>query len=175
MEQTKTTAFRYAIKWGAIIGLSWITITLVKFLTHQAENKYWEYPVMLVIAVGIGYLIKNYRLTYSDGNISFGKAFILCFQIYLYATILCTIFSLSYIHYLMPHTFDIAIEHSKQELIKKGMSDDQIANAMKITKLTLSPYVQFFVGILSGAFIGAIISLIVAAITKKEKPETVTE
>jgi len=58
---------------------------------------------------------------------------------------------------------------SKME--EQGLSDQQIDAVMGFTEVFLNPVTGFFVGIVFGVFFGFILSLIIAAITKKANPQ----
>ena len=66
----------------------------------------------------------------------------------------------------------MSLETARQQLIKSGYTDEQIEKSMSITaKFTGSGLLEYIFSIISYTIIGAIISLIVAAIVRKDKPE----
>ena len=56
-----------------------------------------------------------------------------------------------------------------EEMEKKGIPDDQIDKAMEMSKMFMSPGAMFVLGLLGSILIGFILSLIIAAIVKKDK------
>jgi len=62
----------------------------------------------------------------------------------------------------------------EQQLLAKGMSEDQVEMAISMSKKWMTPGLMFIGGILSFAFWSALISLITAAVLKKN-PSPFTE
>jgi hypothetical protein len=53
---------------------------------------------------------------------------------------------------------------------KRGMDDSQIDQAMELSQKFMSPGIVFVMGVFGYIVMGFVISLIVAAIIRKEKP-----
>jgi hypothetical protein len=63
-----------------------------------------------------------------------------------------------------------SLKQAEQNMIDKGMSDDQIQLAMTWTKQFMSPVWMTVWAMLGTAFFGCILSLIVAAIFRRDDP-----
>ena len=77
--------------------------------------------------------------------------------------------------YFLPDKMAHILEASKQDLLAKGLTDEQIESQMKISRLMQNPINACLVSIFSYGIIGSLVSLIVAAITKKENPNIFAE
>ena len=65
---------------------------------------------------------------------------------------------------------DQILKNAEREMEKKGLPDDQIEQAMEYSKMFMSPGIMFVAGVFFTVLIGFILSLIIAAIMKKDKP-----
>ncbi len=169
METKKTSITEYALKWGAIIGAISIALSFILFLTNQMENRLLPW-LITAITIVIYYLqVKNYRDKELNGFMNFNSAFGLCFQMSIFSGILNIIYAMLFRYVISPNTFTILMDHEKQKMYEKGLTEDQVDTAMKYANMFQTPIVLLIMMIVGTLIMGAIISLIVAAICKKEK------
>jgi hypothetical protein len=62
------------------------------------------------------------------------------------------------------------MDKAREDMETRGMDDAQIDQAMSMTEKFMTPGIMFAMGVLSYVIIGFIISLIIAAIMRKDKP-----
>jgi hypothetical protein len=118
--------------------------------------------------------MKSYRDKMLDGNISYGQAFLVGLLIVLFSSILTGIYTLIFNTIIDPDYMNRVMEATKNwtydMMNNMGTPDANIEDAMdRIDKqqANATPVKQFFQGILMSTIFGTIISLIVAAFTKK--------
>jgi len=101
------------------------------------------------------------------GFLTFGQGFSAGFRYALFAGILSAIFIYLYLAVLSPDVFEKSLQTQRDQMIAKGMSEDQVNKCIEIGK-KIGPAMGAFVSAIFYAAIGAVISLIGAAIFKKE-------
>ena len=164
MEQTKTTAFKYALKWGAILGLVRITINIGMYLTN--ENMNWAFVLLPAMFIIPFFLVRYFRDKQREGYLAFNKAFILCLQIIIYSGVLLLAFELIFSHYFITGFNSQILKHTEQSLAGSGVTDEELKNKMLINKILLKNQSR---AIISTIIMGFAFSLIIAAICKKER------
>ena len=167
MEEKKITS--HLIK-GLIIGLILIVISIVAQFTGLKRD---SAPIQILsTCILIGGLIWScwYYGKQKDGFVTFGNVFGHGFKTTAVAAVIVIVFMIIFF-LAFPEYKDEAMEEGRRKMEEQGkMSDEQIEQAISIGK-------RFFLPIAIGsilffyALIGAVSSLIGAAITKK-KPVT---
>ena len=167
--ENQTTTTRTALKWGVIIGIISILYSTAIMVSGQIGNQVLGYLVYLIIAVGIYLAINDFKKE-NQGFISYGQGLGL-------GVLKCTIvglisgfFTFAYMKFIDPTITEQMMKKAVEEMEKKGLPDDQIEKAMEYSKMFMNPGVLFIVGLIGTVFIGLILSLIIAAILKKDKP-----
>jgi hypothetical protein len=163
------SAFKYALKCGVGMGLFGMAFNVVLYLTNELAN----YPILwgffLLMGVVDFFLVKNYRNKLPGNKISFGKAFIICFQIVLYGGIVYAVYDFVFMKYISPESLENFLKQLEQQLINKGMSQERIDVQVKMTRMWRSNgALQIGSSLVFSSFVGIIIALIVAALCKRE-------
>lgn len=177
IESSQSTIVKDAIKFGVILSIISIIITLLIYAIDWTLFATLGF-VLIVIALWIGLTIYsgiNYRKS-RGGYLAFGEAFLHCLIVLGIAGFLQMLFNLILYNVIdteLPQKLTEVISFQQQELFTKfGTPQSEIDE-----KLAKIPDQFTTIGLLIGylkAYIGyGIISLIVALITRKNKPETV--
>jgi hypothetical protein len=167
--QNKPSIFSYAIKWALLLSLLQIVYSLIVYLMGQSLNPYVGWLQYVVISAVVIYSTLNFRNKEMGGVLSFGQGFSVSFQVILFAGIVSAIYYVFiFMQFIYPGLVEDTIKIAQQKWIDKGMTDDQIEAAIKYTKMFMKPGLMFVFAIFGSAFVGAILSLIIAAICKKE-------
>jgi hypothetical protein len=167
--ENKPSLFQHTMTWGAITGIILIVFSLVLYLAHQSANQALAYLSYVLLIAGIIIGSIAYRDKVLGGFISYKDAFVTGLLITIFAGILSSFFSFILIRYIDPSVVEQSIAKAEEKMISRGMSEDNIELAMEKTKEFMGSPLMVLIGLLSFAFIGTIISLITAAIVKKEK------
>jgi len=162
------------IKYGVIYGVVSIIVSLVVYMVSPALFAEWWLGLALLI-IPIFFMSQAVKETRSagGGHIDFGSAFVQGFGTFMVGLIISTIFS-----YLLYNVIDPGLEDVIKEQMAETMSGfeellgeeafDQMLEEVE-SKSLASPG-ALLQGILGSGFFGAIISLIIAAIMKKNRP-----
>jgi hypothetical protein len=87
------------------------------------------------------------------------------------SAVLSGAFNYLYMTVIDPTIPQVMFEKVQEEWEKNGLSAEQIEQAASMTKMWMSPGMLFVFGVLGAILLGLIISLIVSAIMKNNKPE----
>jgi hypothetical protein len=154
------------MKYGFITGLVMIVIGAILYLTGVAFKPGMQYVTYIPFLIGLILNAQDFTKA-NDGFVTYGNVFSSCFKATAIITLLLLVWSLLSIA-LFPHMKEEAMEMARQQMSKNPqMTDDQIEMAMNMTK----KYWNVFLvgGVVFGTlFVGAILSLIAAAIPKKK-------
>ena len=112
---------------------------------------------------------KSYRDKVLGGTISYGKALAAGVLIAVFAGILSSLFSFILTTWIDPDMVEKGFKVMEEKFQNRGMSDDQVEMIMNRVRENASTVKTLIYGILGFAILGTIISLITAAILKKEE------
>jgi hypothetical protein len=170
MEEIKTlpdNPTKIATKWAFINALTAIIITYAFEFLNLDQNsplKYISYVPFLIFL----FLTQKEFKEQIGGFMTFGEGFSAGFRYALFTGLIMAVFIYLYCAVLSPAVFDKAIETARAQMEAKNMTSEQIDKAMDITK-KWGPLFGAFGTAIGYAILGAIISLIGAAIFKKER------
>jgi hypothetical protein len=168
MQETVSSA-RTALKYGAITGVAVIVYSTVINIIGMAQNRLLTSLAFLILVVGIILALKDYRQQ-NTGFISYGEGLGTGMLIAAIVGLLASFFTLFYIEFIDNSLLQESLDLMRAELENKGKSETEIEQAMVFAQKFMSPGFMFLMGIFSYLITGFIISLIVAAVMRKEKP-----
>lgn len=151
---------------GLILALIIIVFSVVMYVTGQVTNKSLGYIQYLVIIGGLVWACLSFSKE-NDGNVTFGNVFAHGFKTTAAMTVLVVIYTVLAVKLIFPDMIDLAIEGARTEMEKQGkLTADQVEQGIEMTRKFFMP---FMIGgtIISYAIIGALGSLLGAAIAKK--------
>ena len=167
MENSKPNATKVATKWALIYILTSIVITYLFQILNIDQNSGFKYLVYIPFIAFLLLAQKEYR-DQLNGFLTFGEGFSSGFRFSVFSGLLLAIFTFLYLGILSPQILDQAMNQQQAQLEKQGLSQEQIDNGIQIGKKYGAFFGAFGVAIFLAVF-GAIVSLIGAAIFKKEK------
>lgn len=172
MEQ-KPTVFQTGLKYGLILALITIAYSLILNLAGLATNRWLPSLLMVVFFAGISFMAHKAFKEGGDGFMSYGQGLGIGTVMALISGLLSGIFSAVYIKFIDDSVMQQAMQEQIENMEDQGMSEAQIDQAMEMAAMFQTPLMLVLFGLLGTLFIGFIISLVVAAITKKSNPEAV--
>lgn len=166
--ENKVNPWKANLTNGLIMGLIGIVYSLVMYFFDLTLNSVQKWIFVALQFVILYFLVKMYRDNYKHGLLSYGEALGAGMIIFLYYSIIAAIFM--YILYTLidPNMVDKQMVMAEEELLKRGIPQDQIDISMNVTEKLMIPAVQAPFSIIINMFYGLIISLIVAAFVRKE-------
>ncbi len=174
MNQNKTT-FQYALNFGIALGLTLSLIELLAFLLGMLDHWLMGFINIALVVSMISIALRKYRDQINNGFLPFGKAFLTGLFICLISGAIWSVYRM--IEYSLAPTIieDILIQ-IEEKLLESSISEDQIESMMKIySMLYTAPFLAISTFIFNMGFGGSILSLIMAAIFKREQNPLISD
>ena len=168
MEETKNDLLKHSATYSAIIGFALIIYSVLLYILNLTMSKSLGYLSFLIIIGGLYVGIKNFRDNNPDKAISYGRAVGVGVLICVFFGFLASVFTYLQFRFIDPGLVDKMIEIAEEKMLEKGLPEDMIE--MQITGMSkmFTPGIMAIFGFFSNLFWGTIISLILAAILKRE-------
>ncbi len=168
MEETRNDLLKHSATYGAIIGFALIIYSVLLYILDLSMSRSLGYLSFLIIIGGIYVGIKNFRENEPDKAISYGRAVGVGVLICVFFGFLASVFTYLQFRFIDPGLVDKMVEIAEEKMLEKGLPEDMIE--MQITGMSkmFSPGLMAIFGFFSHLFWGTIISLILAAILKRE-------
>jgi uncharacterized membrane protein (DUF106 family) len=179
--EKKPSLLQFALTYGAILGVVSVIFSIIMYIAGFMPTSFSKMFIVLIISLGISIIfvsagMKGYRDKVLDGSISFGQAFLVGMSIIVVSAIIGSLYNLIFTTIIDPDYMDRVMEATKNSTYEwmnsKGLPDAQIEEAMdKMDKQKegMTPLKNFSKGLISSLIFGAILSLIIAAFTKKNR------
>jgi Protein of unknown function (DUF4199) len=168
------TTTQTALKWGAILGVIGIVQSTISnvFKLDPTETfyKYITYLLIAVLTIGGSIMAMRDYKSANGGFMSYGQGLGIGAMIGGVSGLLIGIYNFIYLKFIDGSILDRISEIQMQELEKKGMSSEEIEQAMKYASMFSGPGMMLVGSIIGGVFIYFLVSLIVSAVQKHEKP-----
>lgn len=168
MEQQPTTA-RTALKWGLISGVASMIFITILYVTGQAANSGLASAGIVITIVVMVLAMKEFR-TANGGFMSYGQGLGIGALMAGISGFISSTYSYIYNEFIDTTLRQQILDKVRDDLENRGMDDAQVEQALEMTQKFSSPGLTFLFGIIGAIVIGFIISLIISAIMKKDKP-----
>lgn len=172
METKPRTLFNNSLIYGLLTAAVSIVFSILTYILDVPFKSPVMYFSFVILLAGILYGTFQYRNVNLGGYISFGKAFLSGFLIVITASILSSLYTYIFLTFIDPGYLEkiiqVTMEQTEAKMAEKGVPADQMEPALAMTRKFMNPAIMTVMGILSSALFGAILSLISAAIIKKE-------
>jgi len=161
--------YKNAANYGLILGLVIVIASLVSYFIGVNNSTFVSYIPIVFSAVAITFGTKNLRDKFQNGHISYARALGSGVLIAFFGAIIQAFFTYIFLTYISPESLSAMFDNMEQALIAQGQDEEQIANAMKMSRQFMGPVTIAITGIFSATFWGLILSLISAAFVKRDK------
>ena len=168
METTQKSAFKTALNYGLMIGLSVIVVSLLFYVLSQSDSKIVQYINYVIMIVGIVMGIKKFRDTELNGYISYGRSLGTGTFIALFAGALASLYFYIFISYIDTEFVSRLLEKTHETMLDQGRSEEQIEMALKYQRKFTTPGMMLLFGLLANVLAGFLFSLIISIFLKKE-------
>ena len=163
-----------SVKYGLMYGLLPAVVMLIIYgLGMNRDMEVQSYTRWISIAIYCAVIFIGIRAERDDvlgGFIKFGKAYSTGFKMVMIGSVIGIAMTYLYFGVIDPGYREFLILQQEQELLDRDMSPEQIDAALpQLEKFMTIPMMLMF-GLISSLLLGAVITLISAAILKKEDP-----
>lgn len=169
MEKKNTSVLVNALIWGAIIGLVSIVYSVILYMLNQTLNRTLGYFAFVILIAGLAFAMKNYRDNVLDGVLPFGKAFGFGVLVVLVSALIGGIYGYLLYTVIDPDLVGKMMDMSTEQMLERGLTEDQVEQALEVTKRFMTPVFIFISGFVVNLLMGGVLSLIIAAIFKKDE------
>lgn len=156
---------KHAMNWGGVLGLLLILFSLTLYLLGMGESNAVSLTYLIMIGV-ICYGIVQ-RRKQQDGFITYGEGLATGTAIAFFGGVISAFYSFIHMSFIDTDQLARLLVKMEDQLFDSGMASSQVDMMMGIYEKMFRPVPMFFMAIFSSAFVGFIISLIAAAIFKK--------
>ena len=172
MEEKPRSAISNGIYFGSITGAALIVFSLIMFLLDLYLNKTVSWLSYLILAGGMFYGTFDYRKNYTNGFMTYGKAFSSCFWIGLFGGVLISVYMFVFARFIHPGFVNEILEKARENMVNSSqqMTEEQIDTALEYTRKFTTPVMMVVWSLVMYAASSAIIALILAFFLKKEDP-----
>ncbi len=162
-------------KWGLISALIGIVFQLIQQVTGVMSQSGTIIALYTVFSIGVSVAIyvmalREHREQELGGFMSFKRGFYLAFMIGMASTIVVLIFNYIYMNFINPNAMEAQLEMTRGMMEKFGMPEDQLDAAVEKQRASLASPMSLVTGLLGAGVVVAILSLIMGAVMKKERP-----
>ncbi|MFC2137175.1 DUF4199 domain-containing protein [Bacteroidota bacterium] len=166
--ENKPNIYKSAMNYGAIVGFALVIYSVLMYMLDLSTNRTMGNLSFIILLAGIIFGIKNYRDKVNDGIIAYTKSLGLGILITVFAGIISTFYSYIQMTIIDPELPAKIMEIAEEAMLDRGMTEEQVEMQMQMTAKMMKPLSLSIIGILSFAFYGTILSLIVSIFMKKE-------
>ncbi|HEY9047036.1 MAG TPA: DUF4199 domain-containing protein [Ohtaekwangia sp.] len=173
MEETTNlpTVRQVGIRYGLIGGvISIIFFVIMNVAQVDITAWYWKWIGYIITAVLI-FLAHKYYKENGNGFMPYGQGIGIGVWIGIISSIISSVFTYIYIKFIDSGFIEAIKEKSIADMEAKGMSDEQIEQAMKFVSMFTTAEAMFIMGIIFGIITAVIIALLVSIFTQKKNPE----
>jgi hypothetical protein len=163
------------VKYGLIYGGISILFSLVMYVTglNRSDSSWIPNLISMVVPILCTVLVINEAKALNAGYISFGQAFKKCIAVISIGSLISAIYVVLYTTVIDPEFMEYQTMKQVEKMQEMGMSEGDIEVAINRNVQFQTPLWIFIFTLVMFMFIGAVISLIVAAIKKNPNPEEI--
>lgn len=162
MEQN-TTQLQHTLKYGLYTGGIIILFLLILYITGRANIQGLQNIPNFIFIGGVYLSVRHYRDKIMAGVLDFGKSYGTAVLTCLFAGAVWSVYTYLLYQYLLPELFLERLQMFQEVWLNMGMSEEMVE--MQSTLFT--PFILAIGTIFSAVFWGAIISLALAALLKR--------
>lgn len=169
---TQNTLLRSTMTMGLITGLALVIYTLLLYATNNLLKQNFLLGILNYVILIIGIIVgtRSYRDQALDGFISYGKALGYGVLLCVFTGVVIGLFTYLLYEVIDPGLLEKNIKIIQEEMLKSGMSADQVESMTEIQRQFRSPFMMLIGSIFSYSILGLIFSLITSAFLKKDQP-----
>ncbi len=169
-KEQQTTTKQVIVKYAIIYALALIVLALVSYILELSQNNLVLTIVSMTSSFGILFFgIKTRKNEIEGGLLTYGQGVTTGIGIVAFGALIFTLYTVVFNTYIDPDFIKNVLQQAKVEMLEKGMSDEQIDAAMKVSENFMNPLFNAFTTYFGSLFLGTLFSLVVAIFTKNNK------
>jgi ethanolamine transporter EutH len=176
MKQKKSNLFLFSVKFGLILGLVFIVYSLLLYVIKVDIFNVWFSIVQFFItatifSVGMSIAMKKFRDDYLENKIKYGQAFLVGLIVAVVSFIINGLYGFVFYSYFDPTYMEEGMLRVVERMEAMNIPEDILVQQIERIEQQIKPTRQLISALTAGPIFGGIISLIVAAVVKKDTTE----
>ena len=164
---TKSAGIRYGLIMALIAVIYFLVLSILSVDMTSGIGR-WASTLFYIVII---YMAHKYFKDNGDGFMAYGQGMSITFWIALISSVISSVFTYIYIKFVDSSFIETLRQQQLEEMEGRGMTDEQIEQAMKFADMFTSPEAILGFGIVGGIIFLLIIGLIVTIFTQKKSPE----
>ncbi len=164
---TRSAGTRYGVIMAVISIAMLLGMTLTGMNMSSGIGRWLGIPVFLIVL----FLAQKYFLDNGDGFMSYGQGMGITWWLSLVSLIIYCVFFYVYIKFIDASFIEQVKQAQIDGMAEKGMSDEQIDQAMSFSASFMTPEMMAGFGFLGGLFFNMLCGVILTIFTQKKNPE----
>ncbi|MBC5772435.1 DUF4199 domain-containing protein [Pontibacter sp. KCTC 32443] len=170
MTETQPSVTSVALKYGFITALVGVVYTLIIMVADLGDNRWLSGLSYLILIAGIVLAMKQYK-NINYGYMSYGQGLGIGTLVSAVFGLLSGIFVWIYTSFVDTGYMDRMMEKQREAMLDQGLTDEQIDAGMAMTESFQGPLGMILGGLIGAVVVGFLLSLIISAIMKHNRPE----
>ncbi len=166
--EKNTNIWKNAMNWGIILGIVLIIYSLIMYFLGLSLQKWVGYINYVLMIGGIIYSTIQYRDNVLGGSITYGKALGFGTLVIMFGSIITAVYAYVFYAYIDPDMITKILEMAEEEMVNKGLPDEQIEMALEMQSKFMKPGLMALMSLPVVTFFGFLFSLITSIFLKKE-------
>lgn len=166
---TRSAGTRYGVIMAAISIVVFLVMSFASIDMSSGVGRWATLPIYLIVI----YLAQKHFLDNGDGFMSYGQGMGITWWLALVSSVIYSIFFYVYIKFIDGSFVQMIMDKQREDMQNRGMSDEQIDQAMSFSAPFMSPEMMLVFGFIGGIIIIMICGLIVTIFTQKKGQEAI--
>ncbi|TXK48600.1 DUF4199 domain-containing protein [Pontibacter qinzhouensis] len=159
-----------ALKYGLAGGVIAVLYSAILMIFGQSTNKWLAFLSYFILVGAMVVAMQQFKKE-NQGFMSYGQGLGLGTLVATIIGVLSGVFTVIYTTFVDPDYMANIMDQQRMELEDRGMSDEQIDAALAIGESMSGPFMTLVMSIFGFALIGLLLSLVISAIMKKNRPQ----
>ena len=168
--EEKLTIQKVGVRYAIYLTLvSIIYSVLLQILGLAANQKLGYIGILFLI---IAFVLAHNEYKKSNEYMSYGEGFKIALIMVMINSVVSALFTYVYVKFIDGSMMTTIRQQQEMAMEKRGMSEDQIQQAMTVAEKFSTPEMILIFGIFFGILFGIIVALLVTIFTRKSPPES---
>ena len=156
-----------SIKYGLFTGVVIVLLSLLLYVMNLNGASWAQYISLLVLLAGIIMGTLSFRDKCNGGYISYGRSLGSGVLISLMVGVIMSVYTYLFFSFFDPAELVKLAQVAEEKMLEKGLTDDQVDQAMSMTKMFMTPAFIAISGLFSMLLWGTVFSLLASIFIKK--------
>ena len=175
MEEKSASIWKSTMLSGVYLAIALILLSVIFYVTGNTFSKTAQYTTYPIMIAGIIWGQINYKKELG-GTSTYGQTLLAGLLTMVFASVITSIYTLLLYTIIDPSLQEQLRIFTEEQMVAQGnVPEAQMEMTLKMTAKFQTPTMMFIMGIVGGAFVGLIVSLITAIFIKKNPSDEVPE